>query len=91
MIVPADDDREGEEELQIIQYLSSEACLADSTNHAVQCLDSFPMPGIERGVFYVMPLLRAYDNPPFHNLGEIHDFLAQIFEVILASHTDATP
>jgi hypothetical protein len=81
MIIPTEDDREGEEELEIVRHLSSEQYLADSTNHTVPCLDSFPMPGVERGVFYVMPLLRDYNDPPFYNLGEIHDFLVQIFEV----------
>ncbi|KAG8688576.1 hypothetical protein FRC11_005197 [Ceratobasidium sp. 423] len=80
MIIPYDDDREGEEELDILQYLSSEQFTADPTNHAVRCLDSFPIPGVKGGAFCVMPLLTEYNNPPFNSLGEIHDLLAQLFE-----------
>ncbi|KAG8688824.1 hypothetical protein FRC11_004701, partial [Ceratobasidium sp. 423] len=79
MIIPSDEDREGEEELDILRYLSSEQCISDPANHAVQCLDSFPIPGVEGGAFCVMPLLTAYNYPPFNNLGEIHNLLVQVF------------
>jgi hypothetical protein len=82
MLVPSDDDREGTEELEILQRLSSAAYQSDPTNHTVPCLDSFPMPGIENGLFCVMPLLTKYDEPPFATLSEIHDFLTQAFEVL---------
>ncbi|KAG8730553.1 hypothetical protein FRC11_006426 [Ceratobasidium sp. 423] len=80
MIVPSPDDREGEEELAILQSLSSDEYLGDPMNHTVQCLDSFPIPGTEGGQFCIMPLLRGYNDPPFYNLIEFQDFLAQIFE-----------
>ncbi|KAF8675674.1 Protein kinase domain [Rhizoctonia solani] len=35
MIIPYDDDEEGEEERNILRYLSSEKCVDDPTNHAV--------------------------------------------------------
>ncbi|CAE7213346.1 unnamed protein product, partial [Rhizoctonia solani] len=82
MVIPSDDDREGEEELDILQHLSSEPYSANPRNHVVECLDSFPIPGVDGGVFYIMPLLRAYDDPPFHNLGEINEFLIQVFEML---------
>lgn len=86
MIVPSDDDREGEQELEILQRFSSDQYAANPANHTVQCLESFPMPGVDGGVFCVMPLLRGYDDPPFDNLGEIQEFLTQIFEVAYKLH-----
>ncbi|KAG8736951.1 hypothetical protein FRC10_008688 [Ceratobasidium sp. 414] len=73
-------DREGEEELQILQHFSSPPQNEDPANHVVPCLDSFPIPGLEGGMFVVMPLLSKYTNPPFSDLSEVHDFLTQIFE-----------
>ncbi|CAE6361396.1 unnamed protein product [Rhizoctonia solani] len=88
MIVPSDDDREGEEELDIVRHLSSNPYSADPRNHSVECLESFAIPGVDRGVFYVMPLLRDYNNPPFRNLDEMRDFLVQIFEGLQFLHTN---
>ncbi|QRV72204.1 kinase domain protein [Ceratobasidium sp. AG-Ba] len=80
MLIPSDDDREGKDELEILQYFSSPPQSEDSTNHIVPCLDSFPIPDVEGGVFIVMPLLGEYKYPPFYDLSEIHDFLTQVFE-----------
>ncbi|KAG9123484.1 hypothetical protein FRC07_014881 [Ceratobasidium sp. 392] len=80
MLIPSNSDREGEEELQILQRLSSPPYRDDPANHSVPCLDSFPIPGVELGMFFVMPLLSDYTDPPFFNLSEIHDFLVQIFK-----------
>ncbi|KAG8740316.1 hypothetical protein FRC10_004498 [Ceratobasidium sp. 414] len=81
MSAPSDVDREGEQELPIIQHFSSPPYRDEPTNHVVPCLDSFPMPGIEGGTFFVMPLLSQYANPPFFDLSEVRDFLLQVFEV----------
>ncbi|CAE6491902.1 unnamed protein product [Rhizoctonia solani] len=89
MIIPYDDDREGEEELDILKYLSSEQCTGHPTNHAVRCLDSFPMPGVEGGAFCVMPLLTAYNHPPFSNLDEMRDLLVQLFEGLHFLHNNS--
>ncbi|ELU40825.1 Pkinase domain-containing protein [Rhizoctonia solani AG-1 IA] len=80
MIIPYDDDEEGEEERNILRYLSSEKCVDDPTNHAVRCLDSFSIPGVERGSFCIMPWLTAYHVHRFNNLEEIHELLVQLFE-----------
>ncbi|KAG8791258.1 hypothetical protein FRC12_009739 [Ceratobasidium sp. 428] len=80
MIVPSRGDREGEEELEVLQLFSSSPYCDDPRNHAVPCLDSFPIPDVEGGMFLVMPLLSAYAYPEFYNLDELHDFLEQIFE-----------
>lgn len=81
MVVPGQDNREGEDELAILRYFSSPPLKDDPSNHVVPCLDSFPIPGVGSGHFIVMPLLRRYEEPPFHNLAEVHDFLQQLFEV----------
>ncbi|KAG8724770.1 hypothetical protein FRC09_014406 [Ceratobasidium sp. 395] len=80
IISPSAVDREGEDELQILQTFSSPPYRDDSTNHTVPYLDSFPIPDDESGTFVVMPLLSAYASPPFYNLAELHDFLDQAFE-----------
>ncbi|QRV87085.1 kinase domain protein [Ceratobasidium sp. AG-Ba] len=86
MLVPSEDDREGEQELEILQYFSSPPHDEDSTNHVVPCLDTFPIPDVEGGMLFVMPLLGKYKNPPFYDLSEIHDFLTQIFEGVEFLH-----
>ncbi|KAG9105415.1 hypothetical protein FRC07_009299, partial [Ceratobasidium sp. 392] len=80
MIIPSGVDQEGEEELQILEHLTSSPYRDDPTNHIVPILDSFPIPDVQDGTFIVMPLLSAYSDPPFYNLSEIFDFLDQIFE-----------
>ncbi|KAG8733113.1 hypothetical protein FRC10_000418, partial [Ceratobasidium sp. 414] len=93
MLALSDADREGEEELQILRYFSSPPFNDNPANHVVPCLDSFPMPGVEGGTFFVMPLLSRYTNPPFGDLSEIHEFLNQLFEPLLtfASPSDIAP
>lgn len=86
IIAPSDDDREGEEELEILQLFSTPPYQSDPTNHTVSCLDTFPVPGVEGGVFYVMPLLSRYTAPAFYDLSEIHTFLVQIFEGLQFLH-----
>ncbi|KAG9125632.1 hypothetical protein FRC07_006815 [Ceratobasidium sp. 392] len=80
MLVPSDNDREGEQELEILQVLSTATYQFDPTNHTVPFFDSFPIPGIQGGVFCIMPLLSRYRVPRFYDLSEIHEFLDQIFE-----------
>lgn len=86
ILIPSNEDRHGAEELEILQRLSSESHRSDLANHAVPCLDSFPIPGVENGIFYVMPLLKEYDDPPFYNLQEIYDFIVQAFEGVRFLH-----
>ncbi|CEL61125.1 hypothetical protein RSOLAG1IB_09776 [Rhizoctonia solani AG-1 IB] len=86
MIIPSNEDREGEEELDIVRHVSSSPYSADPRNHTVECLESFAIPGVDRGEFFVMPLLREYNDPPFRSLDEIRDFLVQIFEGLVFLH-----
>lgn len=83
MILPAGKNKEGLHELEIIKRFSSEKLGGDESNHVVPCLESFEIPDVEGGIFYVMPLLTPYDRPAFTNLNEIHEFLRQVFEVCI--------
>ncbi|KAG8721096.1 hypothetical protein FRC09_008498 [Ceratobasidium sp. 395] len=80
MVVHSGVDREGKEEIQILQRFSAPPYRDDAANHVVPCLDSFPIPDVEGGTFVVMPLLSTYASPTFYNLAELHDFLDQVFE-----------
>ncbi|KAF8595937.1 kinase-like protein [Ceratobasidium sp. AG-I] len=86
MLLPAVNDREGEEELALLQYFSSPPLKDHPSNHIVPCLDSFPIPGVEGGTFIIMPLLSGYTHPPFYNLVEVHDFLQQLLEGLIFMH-----
>lgn len=88
MVVPSQDNREGEDELAVLQYFSSPPLKDDPSNHVVPCLDTFPIPGTDSGHFLVMPLLRRYEEPAFHNLAEVHDFLQQLFEGLRFMHNN---
>ncbi|KAG9123216.1 hypothetical protein FRC07_000089, partial [Ceratobasidium sp. 392] len=88
MLVPSDSDREGAEELQILQHFSTSLYCNNPSNHSVPCLDSFPIPERDGGTFFVMPLLSEYTDPPFFNLSELHDFLTQIFEGLEFLHSN---
>jgi hypothetical protein len=81
MLEPSLEDREGEEELEILKHFSTPPYRDDTTNHTIPCLDSFPIPNVAGGTFFVMPLLSEYKEPPFYDLSELYDFLNQIFEV----------
>ncbi|KAJ1303178.1 hypothetical protein OPQ81_011377 [Rhizoctonia solani] len=78
--VPSSEDRNGLEEIEILQRFSSPEFKDDPSNHVVPCLDVFPIPDVPGGSFIVMPLLSKYNLPEFWDLGEVHDFLEQIFE-----------
>ncbi|QRV87097.1 kinase domain protein [Ceratobasidium sp. AG-Ba] len=80
ILTMSEDDREGEQELEILQYFSTSPYNDDSTNHIIPCLDTFPVPDVEGGMFFVMPLLGEYKTPAFYDLSEIHEFLSQVFE-----------
>jgi hypothetical protein len=85
--VPSGEDRNGLEEIEILQHFSSPEFKDDPSNHIVPCLDVFPIPDVSEGSFIVMPLLSKYNLPEFWDLGEVHDFLEQIFEVCFALHS----
>lgn len=79
--VPSPDDRRGTEEAEILQRFSYSEFEDNPMNHVVPCLDTFPVPDVPGGTFIVTPLLSKYDYPEFWDLGEVHNFLEQIFDV----------
>ncbi|KAF8597236.1 hypothetical protein BDV93DRAFT_453297 [Ceratobasidium sp. AG-I] len=86
ILLPATNDREGEDELALLKHFSTPSLKDNPFNHVVPCLDSFPVPGVQEGTFVVMPLLSDYTYPPFYNLEEVHDFLGQLFEGLVFMH-----
>jgi hypothetical protein len=83
MLIPRQ--REGQNELAVLEHFSSPGLNDLPDNHVVRCLDSFPIPGEESGRFIVMPLLGSYRDPPFINLAELHDFLHQMFKASISA------
>ncbi|KAG9093575.1 hypothetical protein FS749_014162 [Ceratobasidium sp. UAMH 11750] len=98
-LLPCEDDSadDGRNELDIIRYLSSEDRLLDPKNHCARYLDSFPIPDVDDGVFLATPLYVPWNYPEHDTVGEIVDFLGQIFEGLEfmhanhVAHRDCTP
>ncbi|KAL5638217.1 hypothetical protein ACGC1H_005053 [Rhizoctonia solani] len=74
-------------ELEILQYLSQHGVHSDPRNHALQLLDSFPIPGSINGVFLVTPFLLDWDAVPFSRFSELMDFIQQILEGLQFLHS----
>src|SRR6267154_2552458 len=55
--------------------------LDDPQNHCVPVMDVLASPTESHLLFLVMPLLRAFNDPPFAAVGEIVDFVDQILQV----------
>ena len=68
----------GGTELHITKYLSS---VKDADNHAVPLLDDFPDEKDETKHYIVTPLLRDFDQPAFHSVDEIIEFIDQTLKV----------
>lgn len=69
------------DELQICQFLSSEAMLKDPRNHCVPIIEELRCSNGES--IMVMPFLRPFYNPKFQTFGEAVAFFIQLFEVCL--------
>ena len=68
-------------EIDITTFLSSKELANAPENHCVPILEVLKPRDDQRHVILVMPLLRACLNPPFETVGEVVEFLRQIFEV----------
>ncbi|KAJ1299984.1 hypothetical protein OPQ81_003832 [Rhizoctonia solani] len=90
MLVPPTEGNEGKNEFSLLKYFSSSPLKDHPDNHVVPCLESFPIPGVSSGQFVVMPLLSRYNEIPFYNLAEVHDFLQQLFTGLLFMHKNNT-
>ncbi|EMD33657.1 hypothetical protein CERSUDRAFT_159893 [Gelatoporia subvermispora B] len=73
-------------EVEIGRFFSSEALASDPRNHCVPIVEVFQDPFDVDILIVVMPLLRLHDEPPFETVGEIVDFVQQIFEGLLFMH-----
>lgn len=73
-------------ERKIAVYLSSDGKLSDPRNHCVPILDYFDDKFEPFSEFIVMPLLRAFDSPPFIVVDEVLGFVKQTLEVSELSH-----
>lgn len=70
----------GNEEVRIGRMLSAAEHRQDPMNHCVPILEHFT--DDDTGLnFLVMPLLRAFDDPPFYYVDEVLDFMRQTLEV----------
>jgi hypothetical protein len=70
----------GTKEIEIGEFLSSEPVRSDPQNHCVPYLDVLSDHPEPEKAFIVMPLLRKYDSPEFHNVQEVLDFVNQVLE-----------
>lgn len=73
-------------EESIATYLSSNPGSEDLENHCVPILDILKRPGEEEDTFLIMPLLRPWDNPGFETVGEVVEFIRQMFEGLKYIH-----
>lgn len=71
------------DELEIMQYLTSEPLKSDPRNHSVPILDILQSPNEDGEMFVVTPMLRPFYDPRFQTFGEAVAFFTQIFEVHL--------
>ena len=68
-------------ELEIAKYLSSEPFASHPRNHCVPLLDALYPPDDSDLVILVIPLCRSFDQPRFQTVGEVVEYLRQVFEV----------
>ena len=77
-------------EKEIGEYFSTGPIAADPRNHCVPIYDVLEVPDRPNEDILVMPLLRRLDEPPFKTVGEVVDFVTQVFEVCSSLPTDQT-
>ena len=70
------------DEVSISRFFSEGSLATEKQNHCVPLLDALFLPDGET-VLLVLPLLRAFDSPPFGTFGEALDFCSQVCEVLI--------
>ena len=70
-------------EREIATMFSTEPLKSDPRNHCVPIFEVLDVPETD-DFLLVMPMLRAFNNPPFKAVGEAVEFFRQLFEVCLA-------
>ncbi|KAF8907790.1 kinase-like domain-containing protein [Mucidula mucida] len=74
-------------EWSMLEYLCKPHVLDHPENHTVPVLDSFPIPGDDKGQFFVvMPFLRNFDSPDFHCRKEFAQASLQILQGLKFMH-----
>jgi hypothetical protein len=66
-------------EAEIGQFFSTEPVASDPQNHCVPIYEVLQDPDDEDLLILVMPLLRLYFDPMFDTVGEVVEFLRQVF------------
>lgn len=69
------------DEIPIAAFLTSNEMRSDPRNCAPPLLDIVPIPADDEHCFIVMPLLRAFDSPPFSRRIEVIEALRQFLQV----------
>lgn len=68
------------EEANIAFLFTDGNAIAEPRNHCVPILDTFIDENSDL-VYIVMPLLRAFNDPPFFAVAEVIDFVDQLIQV----------
>ena len=72
-------------EIQIAKFFSTGESAHDARNHCVPVLDYFEDENLAEYGILVMPLFRPFDDPEFHSIDEVLEFMRQTLEVRFAS------
>ncbi|KAG0696944.1 hypothetical protein DFH29DRAFT_836369 [Suillus ampliporus] len=73
-------------EIEVGRFLASEPLGGQHENHCVEMFDVLQVPDEADEAILVLPLLRPFDDPPFETIGEIIDFVLQVFEGLQFMH-----
>jgi hypothetical protein len=68
-------------EPDIAQFFGTGDIASEPQNHCVPVLETLHPPNTDDSVILVMPFLRSYNDPPFESIGDVVNFLRQVFEV----------
>jgi len=74
-------------EAEMARFVSSPPLSNDPHNHCVPLYDVLQCPDDEDIQLLAMPLLREYNDPRMHSIGEAIDFFHQVFEGLQFMHS----
>ncbi|THH17972.1 hypothetical protein EUX98_g9032 [Antrodiella citrinella] len=73
-------------EVEITQSFSKEPMKSHPHNHCIPLFDVLDVPDGDDTSIIVLPLLRLFDDPSFQTIGEVVEFIRQIFEGLQFMH-----
>jgi hypothetical protein len=76
-------------EIPIHRHLTSSPLDSEPQNHCTPLYEVIQDPRLSTRSFMVMPLLLPCDQVPFDTVGEVLDFIRQIFEVSMQTASPA--